>query len=142
MLVYNKLRRRIYAYIVNIFKVGAFWSVRGITGDGAVFGPGYEQEDGMKAFLEQFYDEIVAPVTAAAPGAEHRQLRGQAEACYRALAQRLDGDTLRAVEELLDAERQASACGESEAFRQGFRAGARMMMEVYRPGEEEKPDEG
>lgn len=89
----------------------------------------------MDTFLEQFYERLAGPAAAGAPGEENRRLRREAEERYKALARQLGEADALALDELLDAERQAAAGMESEAFREGFRLGARMMLEVCRPDE-------
>lgn len=86
----------------------------------------------MKSILEELYRGNLNPQEQMVPTIpEYRLLNRKISYLMEELKQRLSEDDFKAIEEILDLNGESNSMLTSEAFVQGFRMGALMMMEVF-----------
>ncbi|MFB5760420.1 DUF6809 family protein [Paenibacillus medicaginis] len=92
----------------------------------------------MKSILEELYRGNLDPAEGMLPtDPEYRPLNRRITEFMEELKQRFSESDFAALEQILDLNDESNSMLASEAFVQGFRMGALVMVEVFRGG---KPD--
>ena len=66
-------------------------------------------------------------------GAQYDELNARADALHSQIADALTADTASALEELIDIHRQMESITSEDSYTRGFRAGARLMLDMLDP---------
>ena len=84
----------------------------------------------MGAISELYRGRIRAPTDIKVRADQYDKLNGHAEELHNRIADGLTADTVEALEELIDIHRQMEAVTSEDSYTRGFRAGARLMLDM------------
>ena len=84
----------------------------------------------MGAISELYRGRISAPTDIKVRADQYDELNARADALHSQIADALTADTASALEELIDVHRQMEAITSEDSYTRGFRAGARLMLDM------------
>ena len=87
----------------------------------------------MGAISELYRGRISAPTDIKVRADQYDELNARADALHSQIADALTADTASALEELIDVHRQMEAITSEDSYTRGFRAGARLMLDMLDP---------
>ena len=87
----------------------------------------------MGAISELYRGRISAPTDIKVRADQYDELNASADALHSQIADALTADTASALEELIDIHRQMESITSEDSYTRGFRAGARLMLDMLDP---------
>ena len=87
----------------------------------------------MGAISELYRGRISAPTDIKVRADQYDELNARADALHSQIADALTADTASALEELIDIHRQMESITSEDSYTRGFRAGARLMLDMLDP---------
>lgn len=84
----------------------------------------------MGAISELYRGRISAPTDIKVRADQYDELNARADALHNQITDVLTADTASALEELIDTHRQMEAITSEDSYTRGFRAGARLMLDM------------
>ena len=87
----------------------------------------------MGAISELYCGRISAPTDIKVRADQYDELNARADALHSQIADALTADTASALEELIDIHRQMESITSEDSYTRGFRAGARLMLDMLEP---------
>lgn len=84
----------------------------------------------MGAISELYRGRISAPTDIMVRADQYDELNARADALHNQITDVLTADTASALEELIDTHRQMEAITSEDSYTRGFRAGARLMLDM------------
>ncbi len=84
----------------------------------------------MGAISELYRGRISAPTDIKVRADQYDELNARADALHSQIADALTADTASALEELIDIHRQMESITSEDSYTRGFRAGARLMLDM------------
>ena len=87
----------------------------------------------MGAISELYCGRISAPTDIKVRVDQYDELNARADALHSQIADALTADTASALEELIDIHRQMESITSEDSYTRGFRAGARLMLDMLEP---------
>ena len=87
----------------------------------------------MGAISELYRGRISAPTDIKVRADQYDELNARADALHSQIADALTADTGSALEELIDIHRQMESITSEDSYTRGFRAGARLMLDMLEP---------
>ena len=87
----------------------------------------------MGAISELYRGRISAPTDIKVRADQYDELNARADALHSQIADALTADTGSALEELIDIHRQMESITSEDSYTRGFRAGARLMLDMLDP---------
>mgnify|MGYP004496698631 FL=1 len=84
----------------------------------------------MGAISELYRGRISAPTDIMVRADQYDELNARADALHNQITDVLTDDTASALEELIDTHRQMEAITSEDSYTRGFRAGARLMLDM------------
>ena len=87
----------------------------------------------MGAIGELYRGRISAPTDIKVRADQYDELNARADALHSQIADALTADTASALEELIDIHRQMESITSEDSYTRGFRAGARLMLDMLDP---------
>ena len=87
----------------------------------------------MGAISELYRGRICAPTDIKVRADQYAELNARADALHSQIADALTADTASALEELIDIHRQMESITSEDSYTRGFRAGARLMLDMLEP---------
>ena len=87
----------------------------------------------MGAISELYRGRISAPTDIKVRADQYDELNARADALHSQIADALTADTASALEELIDIHRQMESITSEDSYTRGFRAGARLMLDMLEP---------
>ena len=87
----------------------------------------------MGAISELYRGRISAPTDIKVRADQYDELNARADALHSQIADALTADTASALEELIDIHRQLESITSEDSYTRGFRAGARLMLDMLDP---------
>lgn len=87
----------------------------------------------MGAISELYRGRISAPTDIKVRADQYDELNARADALHSQIADALTADMASALEELIDIHRQMESITSEDSYTRGFRAGARLMLDMLDP---------
>lgn len=87
----------------------------------------------MGAISELYRGRISAPTDIKVRADQYDELNARADALHSQIADVLTADTASALEKLIDIHRQMESITSEDSYTRGFRAGARLMLDMLDP---------
>ena len=87
----------------------------------------------MGAISELYRGRLSAPTDIKVRADQYDELNARADALHSQIADALTADTASALEELIDIHRQMESITSEDSYTRGFRAGARLMLDMLEP---------
>ena len=87
----------------------------------------------MGAISELYRGRISAPTDIKVRADQYAELNARADTLYCQISDALTADTGSALEELIDIHRQMESITSEDSYTRGFRAGARLMLDMLEP---------
>ena len=87
----------------------------------------------MGAISELYRGRISAPTDIKVRADQYDEQNARADALHSQIADALTADTASALEELIDIHRQMESITSEDSYTRGFRAGARLMLDMLDP---------
>ena len=84
----------------------------------------------MGAISELYRGRISAPTDIKVRADQYDELNARADTLHSQIADALTADTASALEELIDIHRQMESITSEDSYTRGFRAGARLMLDM------------
>ena len=84
----------------------------------------------MGAISELYRGRISAPTDIKVRADQYDELNARADALHSQIADAMTADTASVLEELIDIHRQMESITSEDSYTRGFRAGARLMLDM------------